>query len=379
MLKKQMTIENIPDEDVSYSDDDLYNINSWGADLSFRELISMYEENELLKPELQRKYVWTKDEASRFIDSILLGLPVPSIFLAKDGTQKLIIDGYQRIMTVVDFVKGIFSDSGKVFKLSNSESINKRWRGKAFVELLSEEQRRIKSYTIHCIIFEQKKPQDNTGMYQIFERINTTGKVLKPQEIRNCVYHGPFNSLIMDLNKKNYWRRILGSDIEDTRMADVELILRFFAFEDLKNQPALGQRQIILKKYLNEYMGKMNNADAKMLSSKAELFERTMSLIDRMLGEQAFCNIRNIAAGSALPVFIPKVHPTIFDAITVATSYAISATNIQKDSQFKDRQIILLENSDFREATSRRTTNIDNIKSRIPLAAKYLYEVDYEW
>ena len=62
-----------------YSDDSLFNISSWGADLSFRELISMYEENELVKPELQRKYVWDKAEASRFIESILLGLPVPEV------------------------------------------------------------------------------------------------------------------------------------------------------------------------------------------------------------------------------------------------------------------------------------------------------------
>ena len=83
-------VEHVEDN-ASYSDDSLFNINSWGADMSFRELITMYEEDELVKPELQRKYVWNKDEASRFIDSILLGLPVPSIFLAKVGEQSMIM------------------------------------------------------------------------------------------------------------------------------------------------------------------------------------------------------------------------------------------------------------------------------------------------
>lgn len=84
-----------------YSDDDLFKISSWGADLSFRELISRYDDD----PELQRNYVWDKPEASRFIDSILLGLPIPSIFLAKTKDEKLlIIDGYQRFMTVRDYV-----------------------------------------------------------------------------------------------------------------------------------------------------------------------------------------------------------------------------------------------------------------------------------
>lgn len=101
-------VEEIEEEkEDSYSNDDLYNINSWGADLSFRELISMYEEDELIKPELQRKYIWEKPEASRFVESILLGLPVPSIFLANTSdSKKLIIDGYQRIMTVYDYVRG---------------------------------------------------------------------------------------------------------------------------------------------------------------------------------------------------------------------------------------------------------------------------------
>lgn len=125
----------ISEEEESFSNDDLFNINSWGADLSFRELISMYDEEDLIKPELQRKYVWKIEEASRLIDSILLGLPIPSIFLAKKDEKRLIIDGYQRIKTVYDYVNGIFSKNGRTFKLSNSKIINERWRGKTFLEL----------------------------------------------------------------------------------------------------------------------------------------------------------------------------------------------------------------------------------------------------
>ena len=160
MEAKQIKLEETAEELMEYSDDDLYNINSWGADLSFREIITMYEDEELLKPELQRKYVWTRTEASRFIDSILLGLPVPSVFFAKEQNETmLIIDRFQRIMTVYDYVKGIFSGDGKIFKLSNTENINARWRGKAFAELDIEEKRRIRNTTIHAIIFEQKHPR----------------------------------------------------------------------------------------------------------------------------------------------------------------------------------------------------------------------------
>src|SRR5690606_23947119 len=138
MIEEQNNIENIKEEtEDSYVNDDLYNINSWGADYSFRELISMYEDGDLVKPELQRKYVWGKPEASRFIDSILLGLPIPSIFLAKtDNNKMLIVDGYQRLMTVYDYMRGIWSGDDKVFKLSNiADKINARWKGNAFTEL----------------------------------------------------------------------------------------------------------------------------------------------------------------------------------------------------------------------------------------------------
>ena len=187
------------EENDFYSDDDLFRISAWGADLSFRELIDRYQDNELLKPELQRKYVWDRTEASRFIDSLLLGLPVPSIFLAKTQNEKLlIIDGYQRIMTVYDYVRGIYSGDGKVFKLSKSEKINLRWRGNSFLELSDTEQRKIKNTTIHAIIFSQQHPVGtDTSLYQIFERINTSGKTLLPQEIRNCVYQGKLNDLLL--------------------------------------------------------------------------------------------------------------------------------------------------------------------------------------
>ena len=97
MEKDKNIIEEIKAEvNDDYSDDSLFNISSWGADLSFREICSMYEEEELVKPELQRKYVWDRSEASRFIESILMGLPVPSVFFAQHGSQKLIVDGYPR-------------------------------------------------------------------------------------------------------------------------------------------------------------------------------------------------------------------------------------------------------------------------------------------
>ena len=144
-------------------------------------------------------------------------------------------------MSVRDYVRGVFSVDEKIFRLSNTEKINVRWRNKAFAELPEDAQRKIKSSTIHAIIFEQKHPKNSdTSLFQVFERINTGGRSLTPQEIRNCVYQGTFNTALIDMNENANWRALYGVESEDTRMRDIEFILRFFA---LKSDLVLGKTE----------------------------------------------------------------------------------------------------------------------------------------
>ena len=367
--KENDYIEEIQSEiDDDYSDDSLFNISSWGADLSFRELISMYDEDELVKPELQRKYVWDKVAASRFIESILLGLPVPSIFLAQSGSQKLIVDGYQRIMTVYDYIRGIFSTDKKIFRLSNSEKINMRWRNKAFAELSSDDQRKIKSTTIHAIIFEQKKPEnDGTSLYQIFERINTSGRPLTPQEIRNCVYQGSFNTMLFELNENKNWRKLFGTEEPDSRMRDLEYILRFFTMKQgyLKTE----NKQISLKKTLNDFMKEHKNDNSESIHQLKNEFERTVLLVYDYIGKNAF---RNYTRNK----FSKKFHPAICDAIMVAV-FLIDQKGIQLTNASGEKHIALLKNPEFKNVTSKRTTDVVNIKKRISLAGKILFGVEF--
>lgn len=380
MANTKEIISDIKEESTSYSDDSLFNITSFGTDMTFRELITMYEEGDLEKPEMQRKYVWDKNEASRFIDSILLGLPVPSIFLAKtDDEKRLIVDGYQRIMTVFDYVKrGVFGGDGKSFSLSNSDIINVRWRGKTFQELQPEEQRKIRNSPIHAIVFEQKEPKDDTGMYQIFERINTSGRSLKPQEIRNCVYHGKFNKLLIDLNKYDAWRNIFKNSDEDSRMADVELILRMFAFAYLPEQKEADQKQINLVKYLNIFMKR--NGDFAIISEN-ELqtqFEEIFDFLKVSFDENLFRNGKKSDNGI---IFSKKINPAIVDAVYAATKYvrAIKGLNEYKKINMIERYRKLIGDDLFQDAISKRTTNIEKIKIRMNKATEILYGVPYEW
>jgi hypothetical protein len=353
----------VDEQEDAYSDDDLFKISSWGADLSFRELIARYDDNELVKPELQRHYVWDRVEASRFIDSILLGLPVPSIFLAKTNDEKLlIIDGYQRLMTVRDFVKGFFSDDKSAFALSNSKKIHERWRGKAFAQLDDEEKRKIRNTTIHAIIFMQQHPSsDDTSLYQIFERINTSGRSLLPQEIRNCVYQGPLNSLLISMNKIDAWRTLWGSPKIDNRMRDLELILRFFALSDdfiLKSEKA--PYNVSLKQYLNTYMG-THNGEPYVSALKVQ-FERTLAFVHEKFGETAYHNISPSDPGR----YLPNLSSTVFDAIMIASWMIVqSGKPTEAGDVYRSRKVKLLQDQSYQRILSQETMRSANIRKRV--------------
>lgn len=378
--KDNDVVDEIREETDSYSDDSLFNITSFGTDMSFREIITMYDEGDLEKPELQRNYVWNKNEASRFIDSVLLGLPVPSIFLAKTNDEKrLIVDGYQRIMTVYDYVKrGIFGGDGKSFALSNSDLINVRWRGKTFQELLPEEKRRIRNFSIHAIVFEQKEPKDDTGMYQIFERINTGGRTLKPQEIRNCVYHGKFNKLLLKLNRNSDWRKLYNGQETDPRMADIELILRMFAFAYIANQNEITQKQINLVKYLNQFMKRNDNFQLISEEELTKSFYVIMQFLVTHFDEHLF---RNGKYKDGEVVFSKKISPAIVDSVYAATLFVLREKGLEeyKHIDMNKNYQKLITDEVYQDAISKRTTNIDKIKTRIELATQKLYGETYGW
>lgn len=368
-------IQKITAEDDVYSDDSLFNIKPWGADLSFRELIDRYDDDELVKPELQRKYVWDRREASRFIDSILLGLPVPSIFLAQTQDEKLlIIDGYQRIMTVRDFVRGIFSGDERSFALSKTEKVNIRWQGKHFSELTEAEQRRIRNTTIHAIIFaQQKEPQnEDTSLFQVFERINTSGRTLTAQEIRNCVAQGPFNKLLIKLNDNPTWRNLFGLPTPDLRMRDMEFILRFFALssEDYKNGT---QERLSLRKFLDIYMRKHSALSEVEQANMEERFVESIKAASILFGNSAFHNI----SPSDNNRFVQKFSPTVFDSILIAIDSAIRR-GISNPENPTQRKLLLLQDERYKFVISQETMRRTSINDRINKASNFIFGVEYE-
>lgn len=257
----------------------------------------------------------------------------------------------------------------------NSESINERWRGKAFAELPKDEQRRIQSTTIHAIIFEQKHPANDSGMYKIFERINTSGRNLKPQEIRNCVYHGTLNSALMELNEYPTWRKLWGTDVCDSRMADIEFILRFFTLNTLLfNGTEL--KQLTLKKELNAFMARNSEATETSIAALMEAFKKVVDTIWNCLGAYGFRNLTKVTEKNPVQKFANSIHPAIFDAVTIATAQFLRDKTIGSIANFTiDNYKQLLNNKEFMDCITIRTTNTVKLERRVELAKNFLFGI----
>lgn len=263
-------------EDISSLYDLRFDILYYGADYPVDSLVRKMELEEIYVPNFQRQYVWKKKEASQFIESILLGLPIPTIFLAKDKytNQLLIVDGQQRLLTLKYFVQG-YPDGDQLVL----EGVIPQFEGKTFQDLDSKDQYNLMDFTLHAIVIAEKG--DNNRMYYLFERLNTTGNPLTPQEIRNAIYHGPLNDLLRFLSSNQEWQKQYG--VDDRRLKGQELILRFFAFY-FDHENFRGD----IKTFLNRFM--LENRTLETLETKQleDLFTRTVSVINEFIGVNAF-------------------------------------------------------------------------------------------
>lgn len=150
----------------------------------------MWSNDDIIIPDYQRNFVWSSKQSSLLIDSFLRGLPVPPLFFYIDEKNRnLVIDGQQRLKSVVYFITGDEKFSRLTGFIANKNP--SPFLNKTFADLDNEYQRKIKQSVLRVMCIQQLSPrEDNTSAYHIFERLNTGGTPLKPQEIRNCVFRG---------------------------------------------------------------------------------------------------------------------------------------------------------------------------------------------
>lgn len=215
-----------------------YNIKHWVSNRSFGELIDMFNCGEIKKPAMQREFVWDAQKSSRLIESIILGLPIPPLFLLEVGNNEYeLIDGFQRLTTVANYVNGEpwnVAPSGKKKRKSKlSGRIMEELVGKSFDQLAPEYQRIIKRSTIPLIEFRQIGSEDYSSKYLIFERINTGSVKLNSMQIRKSLAYGNFIISLYDTADACDELKRIFSNNAIKKDAHVEALLRVIVMSDI--------------------------------------------------------------------------------------------------------------------------------------------------
>lgn len=327
---------------------------------SCADLFRMHEQGILeIQPEFQRDIVWQGPDQTRFIDSLIKQLPIPSMCFALDHkAQKwIVIDGLQRISTIVKFLKG--GD----WKLSQLEDIEPEIAGKSVAAIktsntaLHHYYTRVENLSIPVTVLrcDFKKKTHMEYLFTIFHRLNTGGMKLNNQEIRNCIYGGAFNSLLKELDLHGPWRRLNKMRPKQTyRFTKQEIMLRFFAFMDCRKN-----YEGHLAKFLNDYMHANQHASHTWIENKRQLFTDTVGLVaDGIFEERS----------------PPKLSLTVLEATLVAVGANVPALANIPAKKLRANYQQLINHPDFsesalREGLSKKQRVIDRLTTAVHIFA----------
>jgi uncharacterized protein with ParB-like and HNH nuclease domain len=236
-----------------------YDLSATPNDFNVSTLFNYIESGIIIIPGFQRHYVWDVKRASKLIESLILGLPVPQLFLYEEARNKLlVIDGQQRLMSIYYFIKQrfpriearsklreVFKDEGTIpdhvlhddkyftnFRLQLPAQLpgqTNPLKGLSYATL-GDRKLQLDLRPIRNVVVKQNSPKDDdSSIYEIFSRLNSGGVNLRPQEIRLSLYHSDFYDILTAMNADARWRKILGNREPDLHMKDVEVLLRIFA------------------------------------------------------------------------------------------------------------------------------------------------------
>ncbi len=357
--QKSDNFEEFEDQSEGKSIKGIKNVDK--PNLTIDSIIGMWKKHILDIPDFQRKFVWTIKQSSRFIESLLIGVPIPSLMFYKDANStQLIVDGQQRIKSIIFFIG---DDSIDITKLSEDEQKRYKYKltglapeskysGKTFDELDEIDKRKILFESILDInLITLSDTDDLSSIYYLFERINTGGTPLKPQEIRNCICAGKFNDFLLQLNDNSTWRKFFDESNAIDHLQDVELILRFFALYDrveLYKSP--------MKDYLTDYMKAMKNISDEDIVIKEKLFKSTIESVILHLGKRAFRPNNGI-------------NSAVFDSIMLA--FAKNINNVPID--IKDKYERLCTNKEYIKYCGQSSGDNSSVRYRIQMANDYLF------
>lgn len=341
-------------------------------DRAISDVVRMIEDGDIdLTPPYQRNYLWdNKNEkiTSKLIESILLNVPIPVVYLAEeeDGTYS-VIDGLQRLTTLKRFYKDEFALSG----LETLPEFNK----KKYKDLDSKYQRIFKNGIIRTMLILKDSNPDIK--FDIFERLNSGSVSLNEQEMRNGLYHGFFNDLIMDLRKNanlqhclNLSNDLKGKDGLHNRYLDAEIILRFITmiYKESAIETDYKQR---MKVFLNIFMRENRNPSESLLTSFKEIFEKTIKNIDIVFGENAFRKYE-----TEKKQFEKIINRSVVDCFATSFSKLDTSTVEDRKEDIFNAYIELSAEKDFIDSITKWTSTRTNLLTRIKMWNDKLQEIN---
>lgn len=334
-----------------------YDIHAYPSDLTLSGIHAMWHSGDLIIPEFQRNFVWTIAQSSLLIESFLMGLPVPQMFLyVNEDNRSLVIDGLQRMMSIVYFMDGYFGDESiqgkkQVFRLNGLNEKSPFYR-KTFLELSESDQRKLKGSVLRAINIRQAKPHgERTSIYHIFERLNTGGTPLKPQEIRNVVFRGPLVDVLRKANKNKYWRELIGKKTYDRHQKDVELVLRVFSLSY-----GFSRYEKPMKEFLNTMMNENKSGETKFAKDFPAAFANACEIAVKELPPKPF----HLRGG--------RLNVSALDSVL-----ALLVTSSKKRvAGLADAYQQLRKDKEFNEATYYGTSDVSVIQQRFAAVKQYL-------
>lgn len=361
-----------------------YDITASPNDFNVMTIFSFIESGAVEIPGFQRNYVWDIGRASKLIESLILGLPVPQVFLYEvDRNKFFVIDGQQRLMSIYYFIKKrfprkdkrselriIFNEHGRIpehivdnddyfenFRLKLPEMLPShpnKFKGLGY-NTLEKYKAQFELRTIRNVIIKQNSPKgDDSSMYEVFNRLNTGGINLRPQEIRLSMYHSAFYDVLHKVNADKRWRTLLGDDTPDLHMKDMEVLLRGFALLVAGHGYAPS-----MVKFLNQF-------SRSMRTNSLEQNQYYHGLISSFLDA---CS--DLPAGTFTKN--GRFNVALFEAVFVA-----ACLTPLREGKFIDRRISPLQvqglesDKEFLEALKEGTTQTKNVTMRLNRAILHL-------
>ena len=334
-------------------------INTQAYDKSVSDLVRMIEDKDIiLDPDFQRNYVWDNKKASLLIESIILNVPIPVVYVSQSEDDTwTVIDGLQRLWSLKRFFDGKFKLTGlEILTELNKQDIS---------SLNSKALRMLKNGLLRVIMITNDSNEEIK--YDVFMRLNTGSVHLTEQELRNCLYKGSLNRLLKDLTSNEQWLSLLGISEPHKRMADREMILRFFSLHQNWDSKlgVITNYKGRMKNFLNDYMKQNQNVSQNIVIQHKELFDSTVNKVVVVFGENAFRTLNESADQER------SINRAVMDVIMVSLSeYELDELLIKKYEIKKAFYDAIANNKTFKDSLLIATSDTKALKNRFSIYRK---------